>query len=109
MSNRSADRWSRREFLTTVAAAGTGVVLGLRSEAIAAEPPPEITKLRTTAAQPGICAAGPIVAEALWRAEASPTWSTSANSPQTWRPARGPGVECHGYRRDVRRASSSRG
>ena len=39
MSNRSADRWSRREFLTTVAAAGTGVVLGLRSEAIAAEPP----------------------------------------------------------------------
>jgi NitT/TauT family transport system substrate-binding protein len=70
MSSRSADRWSRREFLTTVTAAGTGVVLGLRSEAIAAEPPPETTKLRTTAAQTGICAAGPkIVAEALWRAE----------------------------------------
>ena len=68
--SRSADRWSRREFLTTVAAAGTGVVLGLRSETIAAEPAPETTKLRTTAAQTGICVTGPkIVAEALWRAE----------------------------------------
>jgi NitT/TauT family transport system substrate-binding protein len=70
MSSRSADRWSRREFLTTVAAAGTGVVLGLRSEAIAAEPPLETTKLRTTTSQTGICVMGPkIVAEALWRAE----------------------------------------
>jgi NitT/TauT family transport system substrate-binding protein len=39
-------RWSRREFFKTVALAGTGTLLGLRSDAFAAEPPPETTKLR---------------------------------------------------------------
>jgi NitT/TauT family transport system substrate-binding protein len=68
MSNRSADRWSRREFLTTVAAAGTGVVLGLRSEAIAAEPPPETTKLRLIRG-PSICQAPQTASEELLRSE----------------------------------------
>jgi NitT/TauT family transport system substrate-binding protein len=70
MSNRSADRWSRREFLSTMAAAGTGAILGLQSDVFAAEPPPETTRLRTTTSKTGICSMGPkIVAEALWRAE----------------------------------------
>jgi NitT/TauT family transport system substrate-binding protein len=68
MSNRSADRWSRREFLTTVAAAGTGAVLGLRSEAIAAEPPPETTKLRLIRSAP-VCTAPQYIAEELLRGE----------------------------------------
>ncbi|HEX2932659.1 MAG TPA: twin-arginine translocation signal domain-containing protein, partial [Candidatus Binatia bacterium] len=35
--------WSRREFLSAAALAGTGAVLGLRPEAAAAEAPPETT------------------------------------------------------------------
>ncbi|MBI4525362.1 MAG: ABC transporter substrate-binding protein [Deltaproteobacteria bacterium] len=46
MINRRADGWSRREFLGAAALAGTGAFLGLRSDGIAAEPPPETTKLR---------------------------------------------------------------
>src|SRR5262245_46977380 len=62
--------WSRREFLSTAALAGTGALLGLQSTSLAAEPPPETTRLRTTAAQTGVCITGPkIVAEALWRGE----------------------------------------
>jgi putative ABC transport system substrate-binding protein len=39
MSNRSSDRWSRRQFLITAATAGAGALLGLQSESRAAEPP----------------------------------------------------------------------
>ena len=70
MNKRHQDRWSRREFLSTAALAGTGALLGLQSDSLAAEPPPETKKLRTTTSQTGICTIGPkIVAEALWRAE----------------------------------------
>ncbi|MDO8700718.1 MAG: ABC transporter substrate-binding protein [Deltaproteobacteria bacterium] len=46
MSEHKSDRWSRREFLSTAALAGTGTLLGLKSELLAAEPPPETTRLR---------------------------------------------------------------
>ena len=39
MSNQRKDAWSRREFLDAAAIAGAGALLGLSSEAIAAEPP----------------------------------------------------------------------
>jgi hypothetical protein len=50
MSNRKNNGWSRREFLSTTAVAGTGALLGLPSELIAAERAPETTKLRLTQA-----------------------------------------------------------
>ena len=40
------DGLSRRDFLSTVALAGTGALLGLRSDSLAAEPPPETTRTR---------------------------------------------------------------
>lgn len=46
MSNLRDEGWSRREFLDTAALAGTGALLGLRSESVAAESPPETTRLR---------------------------------------------------------------
>src|SRR5215470_17723444 len=67
--NREKDkRWSRREFLTTAALAGAGTVLGLRSEPLAGEPPPETTKLRLDQSG-GICTAPQYVAEQLLRGE----------------------------------------
>jgi len=63
MSNRKNARWSRREFLTTTATAGTGTLLGLRSEAIAAEPPPETTKIRLAYHSRSLCHAPLYVAE----------------------------------------------
>jgi NitT/TauT family transport system substrate-binding protein len=62
------NRWSRRAFLGTAALAGTGALWGPRSEAIAAEPPPETTTLRLVQA-PGICMAPQLVAEELLRGE----------------------------------------
>lgn len=69
MSKRHNDQWNRREFLTTAALAGTGVVLGFRSEAIAAEPPPETTKIRLAYHSRSLCHAPLYVAEDLLRAE----------------------------------------
>ena len=58
--------WSRREFVSWLAALGaTGA---LRSDAQAAEPPPETTRLRVVTI-PGICIAPMYVAEELLRAE----------------------------------------
>jgi len=49
---------------------GTAGLLGLHARRVAAEPPPEVTKLRLTASQPGgICIAPKYVAEALLQAE----------------------------------------
>ena len=56
---RHNDQWSRREFLNTAALAGTGAVLGLRSDALAAEPPPETTKIRLIRSAPHL--SGPTV------------------------------------------------
>ena len=68
MSNQHNDHWSRRGFLTAVAAAGTGAVLGLRSEVIAAEPPPETTRIRIPQMR-STCRSPEWVAEELFRAE----------------------------------------
>jgi NitT/TauT family transport system substrate-binding protein len=62
MNNRRDNRWSRRELLTTAALAGTGALLGLRSDSVAAEQPPEITKFRL-AQTPSICWAPLYMAE----------------------------------------------
>jgi NitT/TauT family transport system substrate-binding protein len=67
MSNNRSDGWSRREFLGRAALAGTGAVLGLRSEAMAAEPPPETTKLRLI--RSGMCQAPQYLSEELLRGE----------------------------------------
>jgi NitT/TauT family transport system substrate-binding protein len=68
MNIRRNDHWSRREFLSAAALAGAGTALGLRSEASAAEPPPETTKL-TLDQRPSICVAAQYVAEEFLRAE----------------------------------------
>ncbi len=68
MSQRHNDRWSRRQFLSTAALAGTGTLLGLRSDALAAEPPPETTKL-ALARSPTACWAPLYLAEELLRSE----------------------------------------
>ena len=68
MNDRRIERWTRREFLSTAALAGTGTFLGLRSELAAAEPPPETKKitLRRTAI---VCHAPIHIAEALLKSE----------------------------------------
>jgi NitT/TauT family transport system substrate-binding protein len=68
MSNQHNCHWSRRQFLSTAALAGTGTLLGLRSDALAAEPPPETTKL-TLARSPTACWAPLYLAEELLRSE----------------------------------------
>ena len=69
MSNQYNDHWSRREFLITAALAGTGALLGLRSESIAAEPPPETTKIKLIPIRGTICYAPMYIAEELLKGE----------------------------------------
>jgi NitT/TauT family transport system substrate-binding protein len=68
MSKPCNDHWSRREFLTRAALAGTGALLGLQSGAIAAEPPPETTRIRL-AQSPSTCFAPQYLAAELLRAD----------------------------------------
>lgn len=68
MHSRGNHDWSRREFLTTVAAAATGALLGVPSDTTAAEPPPETTRIRLVRT-PSICQAPQYVAEELLRSE----------------------------------------
>jgi NitT/TauT family transport system substrate-binding protein len=68
MNHQRNDHWSRRDFLSTVGLAGTGALLGLQRELLAAEPPPETTRIRLDLSG-GICAAPKYVAEALLRGE----------------------------------------
>jgi NitT/TauT family transport system substrate-binding protein len=68
MSKRPNDQWSRREFLSTAALAGTGALLGLQSNSLTAEPPPETTKIRIIRS-PAICFAPLYMAEDILRAE----------------------------------------
>jgi NitT/TauT family transport system substrate-binding protein len=60
--------WSRRQFLSTTALAGSGALLALRSEGVAADPPPETTKVRLIQ-RPSICVAPEYVAEDFLRSE----------------------------------------
>jgi NitT/TauT family transport system substrate-binding protein len=68
MSRRRNEQWSRRKFLSTAALAGTSALLGLRSESIAAEPPPDTTRLRLVQST-SLCQAPLFVAEELLRTE----------------------------------------
>jgi NitT/TauT family transport system substrate-binding protein len=68
MNTRHAEGWSRREFLG-LTLAGTAGLLGLKPESLAAEPPPETTKLRLLKETGRICWAPQYVAEDLLRAE----------------------------------------
>jgi NitT/TauT family transport system substrate-binding protein len=71
MHNEGDNGWSRREFLGAAAVAGTGALLGLRSELIAAEPPLETTKLRLSARRSPVptCHAAWYLAEEFLRSE----------------------------------------
>jgi NitT/TauT family transport system substrate-binding protein len=68
MNTRRDNKWSRREFLKGAALAGTGALLELSSEAIAAEPPPETTRIRIPQI-PSTCRSPEWVAEELLRTE----------------------------------------
>jgi NitT/TauT family transport system substrate-binding protein len=67
MSSYRTDGWSRREFLSTVALAGSALS-GLPSEVEPAEPPPETTRIRLVHAR-SICRAPQFAAEEFLRAE----------------------------------------
>jgi NitT/TauT family transport system substrate-binding protein len=68
MTHGKLEGWTRREFLGTAALAGATTLLGLETEAVAAEPPPETTKL-TLAQSTSTCQAALYVAEELFRTE----------------------------------------
>jgi NitT/TauT family transport system substrate-binding protein len=60
--------WSRREFLKTAALAASGALFGSPSDSLAAEPPPETTRIRLFSI-PGVCVAPQYLAEELLRGE----------------------------------------
>jgi NitT/TauT family transport system substrate-binding protein len=60
--------WTRRRFLGGLTVAGAAGLLGLTPGPVAAEPPPETTRLRLVRG-PGICVAPKYVAEALLQME----------------------------------------
>jgi NitT/TauT family transport system substrate-binding protein len=60
-------RWSRRAFLRALTLAGPAGLVAVRAAPVAAEPPPETTRLAIV--QAGVCFAPQYVAEALLRAE----------------------------------------
>lgn len=66
MRTKRAEGWSRRDFLSAATLAGAGTLLGFRTDGIAAEPPPETTKLRLIRS-PDICLAPLYMAEELLR------------------------------------------
>src|SRR6266852_4544915 len=68
MSTQHARRLSRRRFLGGLTLAGTAGLLGLQARRVAAEPPPETTKI-TLVQIPSICQAPQYVAEELLQAE----------------------------------------
>ena len=68
MSTQHARQCSRRRFLGRLTLAGAAGLLGWHPRPVAAEPPPETTRLRLYKF-PGICLAPQYVAEELLRAE----------------------------------------
>ena len=60
--------WSRREFMSRLALTGTAGLLELRPEPVAAEPPPETTRIRLVRS-PAICISPLYLAEELLRLE----------------------------------------
>ena len=70
MRTHNARRLSRREFLGGLSLVGTAGCLGVHPRLVAAEPPPETTRLRLVRV-PGICVAPEYVAEEVRRESAS--------------------------------------
>jgi len=68
MNRRHANGWSRREFLGGLVLAGAAGVLGLKPELLAAEPPPETTRLRLIQA-PSVCLSPQYMAAELLQSE----------------------------------------
>jgi hypothetical protein len=68
MASQGENGWSRREFLRGPTLARAAVILGLKSESAAAEPPPETTRIRIHDS-PITCFAPVYVAEELLKAE----------------------------------------
>jgi NitT/TauT family transport system substrate-binding protein len=68
MNIRRDGHWSRREFLTNLSLVGGSALLGLKSDAVAAEPAPETTRIRLTSI-PGVCVAPQYISEELLRSE----------------------------------------
>jgi NitT/TauT family transport system substrate-binding protein len=66
MSDRN-EGWTRRAFVSGLTMAGTGGLLGMRPEPVAAEPPSEVTQLRVFGV--GLCPALLYLAEELLRGE----------------------------------------
>jgi NitT/TauT family transport system substrate-binding protein len=66
MRSQHASQFSRRNFLGGLTLAGMAGLLALRPDPVAAEPPPETTKLRLVRT-PSICQAPQYVAEELLR------------------------------------------
>jgi NitT/TauT family transport system substrate-binding protein len=63
-----ADEWTRRRFIGGLTVAGTAGLLGLYPRRVAAEPPPETTRIRL-ARTPGLCVVPEYMAEALLQGE----------------------------------------
>jgi NitT/TauT family transport system substrate-binding protein len=68
MDRRHVEGWSRREFLEWLTLVGAAGLLGLKPEMVAAEPPPETTKIRLHR-NPAICITPQYIAEELLKAE----------------------------------------
>jgi NitT/TauT family transport system substrate-binding protein len=68
MNRQRPQPWRRREFLATLTSAATSGLVGLSPAHVAAEPPPETSRIRL-ALIPGTCFAPQYVAEELLRAE----------------------------------------
>jgi NitT/TauT family transport system substrate-binding protein len=68
MSTPQAKGWTRRRFLGGLTLTGTAGLLGLHPRPVAAEPPPETTRIRLVRT-PSICQAPKYVAESLLRSE----------------------------------------
>jgi NitT/TauT family transport system substrate-binding protein len=69
MRKKSNNQWSRREFLKTMALAGAGSFLRMPSNALAAEPSPETTRIRLAYHSRSLCHAPLYVAEDFLRGE----------------------------------------
>ena len=68
MTSEPGDRLTRRALFARLAGAGAAGLLGLRPESVAAEPPPETTRIRLVGSR-ALCFAPQFVAEELLRAE----------------------------------------
>ena len=69
MNSQRDKSWNRREFLSALTLAGSGALLGVRQESLAAEPPLETTRIRLIPIRGTICYAPMYIAEELLKGE----------------------------------------